>query len=169
MTKEAYPHIEPGDGYYYFLVGTLGTEFDGKRSWETIYGYTEILPGRMTTKLIKSPDGSMYIDLVDRVICGNMKFLGGTTGYDNIRDKPDLSGIVRSVNDALSEAEAASNAANNANAAACTAQTTANGKARVFYETSVSGPIFGVKENDLWVNGVDIKRWNGSSWVLVSS
>ena len=169
LTKEAYPHIEPGDGYYYFLVGTLGTEFDGKRSWETIYGYTEILHGRMTTKLIKSPDGSMYIDLVDRVICGNMKFLGGTTGYDNIRDKPDLSGIVRSVNDALSEAEAASNAANNANAAACTAQTTANGKARVFYETSVSGPIFGVKENDLWVNGVDIKRWNGNSWVLVSS
>lgn len=169
LTKEAYPNIEPGDGYYYFLVGTLGTEFDGKRSWETIYGFTEILPGRMTTKLIKSPDGSMYIDLVDRVICGNMKFLGGTTGYDNIKDKPDLSGIVRSVNDALSEAEAASNAANNANAAAGTAQTTANGKARVFYETSVSGPIFGVKENDLWVNGVDIKRWNGSSWVLVSS
>ncbi|WP_455636454.1 hypothetical protein [Parabacteroides sp.] len=167
LTKEAYPHIEPGDGYYYFLVGTLGTEFDGKRSWETIYGYTEILPGRLTTKLIKSPDGSMYIDLVDRVICGNMKFLGGTTGYDNIKDKPDISGIVQGVNDALSEAEAASNAANNAQGIANSAQSAANSKARVFYSDST--PSSGMKTNDLWVDGTNIYRYDGGRWVFASA
>jgi hypothetical protein len=65
--------------------------------------------------------------------------------------------------DALSAAEAASNAAAAANAA----NNTANDKAKVFYATSA--PSSGMRTNDLWVNGTDIYRYNGSSWVLASS
>jgi hypothetical protein len=73
----------------------------------------------------------------------------------------------------LDAAEAASNAANSAktaagsaSAAAAGAQTTANAAAKVFY--SVSAPTSGMKTNDLWVDGADIYRYNGSSWVLAS-
>lgn len=90
LTRDAHPKIDPGDGYYYFLVGTLGTEFDGTRSWEAVYGYTEILPGRMTIGLIKSPDGKTYFDLISGVIAGNIKIKAGSSGYENLDDKPNL-------------------------------------------------------------------------------
>lgn len=90
LTHDARPKIDPGDGYYYFLVGTLGTEFDGTRSWEAVYGYTEILPGRMTIGLIKSPDGNTYFDLASGVIAGNIQIKAGSSGYNNLSDRPDL-------------------------------------------------------------------------------
>lgn len=90
LTHDARPKIDPGDGYYYFLVGTLGTEFDGTRSWEAVYGYTEILPGRMTIGLIKSPDGNTYFDLSGGVIAGNIQIKAGSSGYNNLSDRPDL-------------------------------------------------------------------------------
>lgn len=40
------PHKFEEDGYYYFLTGLLGSQFDGARSFVTVYGFTEILPGR---------------------------------------------------------------------------------------------------------------------------
>ena len=59
------------------------------------------------------------------------------------------------VNDALTDAENASNAANNA-------QLTANNKARVFYQTTA--PTSGMRTNDLWVDGENIYRYSGSIW-----
>lgn len=91
LTRDAYPKIDPGDGYYYFLVGTLGTEFDGKRSFEAVYGCTEILPGRMTIGLIKSSDGNTYFNLSEGEIAGNIKIKAGSSGYKNLSDRPDLS------------------------------------------------------------------------------
>lgn len=89
LSKE--PHkIEEGS-YYYFLVGTLGTEWENIRSFTTCYGFTEILPGRMTINLITSTDGRTYFNLVEGVIGGKIRFDSGTTGYENITDKPDLS------------------------------------------------------------------------------
>jgi hypothetical protein len=38
------PHKFEEDGYYYFLTGLLGSQFDGARSFVTVYGFTEILP-----------------------------------------------------------------------------------------------------------------------------
>ena len=61
MSEE--PHkMEEGDNYY-FLVGLLGSQFDGIRSFVTVYGFTEILPGRITVDRIVSTDGQTYFVL----------------------------------------------------------------------------------------------------------
>ena len=41
--------LEQIDGYYHLLVGILNSENNGERSFATLYGFTEILPGRVTT------------------------------------------------------------------------------------------------------------------------
>lgn len=285
--------MDPGDGNYYFLVGTLGTETDGERSFTTLYGFTEILPGRITTKKIVSDNGQTYFDLSTGEIGGVIRFSGGSTGYENIDDAPDvgkaisdasnslqdymngsfadsiiseaeaksiatyihqletekgrldasynvlypnslLTGIYKTrlyeskytlnnayttlistinsaiadgkitaaeksnvdsrfaayktqlktysqyyeeahqfisdtsygkATDALTAAENASNAANTANASASIAYTTANNKARVYYDVNKEPTGPNIKENDLWVNGKLIKVYDGSKWV----
>ena len=42
------PHDMDEGSDYYFLVGLLGSQADGVRSFVTCYGFTEILPGRIT-------------------------------------------------------------------------------------------------------------------------
>ena len=81
--------------HYHLLVGLLNSEYDGERSFVTLYGFTEILPGRITTDMIVSSDGKTYFDLVNSVIKGKINFIDGTSGYDNISDRPDLSHFVR--------------------------------------------------------------------------
>lgn len=49
---------------YYLLVGILNSEYDGERSFVPLYGFTEILPGRITTDKIVSSEGNSYFDLV---------------------------------------------------------------------------------------------------------
>lgn len=67
-------------GFYHLLVGLLNSEYDGERSFVTLYGFTEILPGRITTDKIVSADGTTYFDLANSVIGGRIKFrsLNGT-------------------------------------------------------------------------------------------
>lgn len=60
---------------FYLLVGILNSEYMGERSFATLYGFTEILPGRMTTDIIVSNDGKTYMNLKTGEICGNIKFL----------------------------------------------------------------------------------------------
>lgn len=78
-------------GYYHLLVGVLNSEYDGERSFATLYGFTEVLPGRITTDRIISPDGTTYFDLANGEIGGNIKIKAGSSGYNNLSDKPDLS------------------------------------------------------------------------------
>ena len=51
-------------GSYHFLVGILNSEHSGERSFVTLYGFSEILPGRVTTDRVVSGDGTSYFDLV---------------------------------------------------------------------------------------------------------
>ena len=51
-------------GYYHLLVGVLNSEYDGERSFATLYGFSEILPGRITTDRVVSGDGNSYFDMV---------------------------------------------------------------------------------------------------------
>ncbi len=146
------PHEMDESSYYYFLVGLLGSQFDGTRSFAATYGFTEILPGRITVDRIISTDGKCYFNLGLGEIGGKITFKQGTSGYNNIVDKPDLSVLDEKASDALSAAEDASNVA--------------GGKAKVFYSTSA--PLWGMKTNDLWVDGVNIYRYNGLQWVLAS-
>lgn len=88
LSKTAFK-LEAADAYY-FLVGTLSSEVDGVRSFVTVYGFTEILPGRITTDKIVSADGVTYFDLEKGVIGGRIRFADGSSGYDQLADKPDL-------------------------------------------------------------------------------
>lgn len=49
---------------YYLLVGVLNSEYDGERSFVPLYGFTEVLPGRITTDKIVSSEGNSYFDMV---------------------------------------------------------------------------------------------------------
>ena len=85
MTSEA--------GFYHLLMGYIGREVDGNRSWGRTYGFTEILPGQITTELIQDPNARLVIDLVNGRITGPVHITAGSAGYDNLSDKPDLSGF----------------------------------------------------------------------------
>lgn len=51
-------------GFYHLLVGVLNSEYDGERSFVTLYGFSELLPGRLTTDRVVSGDGNSFFDLV---------------------------------------------------------------------------------------------------------
>ena len=90
LSKTAYK-MDPGDGYYYFLVGTLSSEYEGERSYRNVYGFTEVLPGSITTSVIASSDGQTYFNLVDgEIVAAHLSIKSGS-GYNNLTDKPDLS------------------------------------------------------------------------------
>jgi hypothetical protein len=55
--------MESEDSYYYLLVGILNSEYDGTRSLVMLYGFTEVLPGRITTDRVVSGDGESYFDM----------------------------------------------------------------------------------------------------------
>lgn len=87
--------LEGVSGYYHLLVGALNKEYDGERSYVDLYGFTEILPGRITTDKIVSSDGNTYFDLINNIISGKMHFISGSSGYNNINDRPDLSHFIK--------------------------------------------------------------------------
>ena len=89
LSKNAYK-MDPGDGYYYFLVGTLSSEYEGERSYRNVYGFTEVLPGSITTSVIASSDGQTYFNLVDGEIVADHLTIKSGSGYNNLTDKPDL-------------------------------------------------------------------------------
>lgn len=100
LSKTPYK-MDPGDGYYYFLTGALSSEFETERSFVTVYGFTEILPGRITVGLIVSPDGQTYFNVAQGEIGGKIVFKAGSSGYNNIVDRPDLNNWAYSIiNDA---------------------------------------------------------------------
>lgn len=70
--------MESVTGYYHFLVGILNSEIDGERSYVDLYGFSEILPGRITTDKIISSDGDNWFDLVNGHIQANSAYIRGT-------------------------------------------------------------------------------------------
>lgn len=56
--------IEQVDGFYHFWVGISNSEYDGVRSWRTMYGFTEVLPGQITVDKIVSADGLSFLNLL---------------------------------------------------------------------------------------------------------
>lgn len=66
---------------YYLLIGILNSEYDGERSFATLYGFTEVLPGRITTDRIVSSEGNSYFDLV-----GNAMKLGDALDFNSAGD-----------------------------------------------------------------------------------
>jgi hypothetical protein len=99
LLSETSVGMEQVSGYYHLLVGLLNSEFEGERSFVKMYGFTEILPGQIFTDVISDPDRNLIIDMLARKIIadhgaeiiGKITFLPGTSGYDNITDRPDLN------------------------------------------------------------------------------
>ena len=92
------PHKFEEDGYYYFLSGLLGSQFDGARSFVTVYGFTEILPGRVTVDRIVSTDGNTYFILNkgdgSGEFHGRMVFTAGS-GLKNLDEWPELDQSIK--------------------------------------------------------------------------
>ena len=68
--------MERVSGYYHLLVGVLNSELDEQRSYVSLYGFTEILPARITTDRIVSADGLNFLDLLN-----NALHIGDATNY----------------------------------------------------------------------------------------
>lgn len=83
--------LEQIDGYYHLLVGILNSENNGERSFATLYGFTEILPGRITTDKIVSSDGKTYFDLLKGEIAGYIRFLDGLIGTVGIGNETTVN------------------------------------------------------------------------------
>lgn len=64
LISETAIEMESEPNYYYLLVGTLNSEFENDRSYVELYGFTEVLPGRITTDRIVSSDGLNFFDFV---------------------------------------------------------------------------------------------------------
>lgn len=82
--------LEGVEGYYHFLVGILNSEFEEDRSFVELFGFTEILPGRITTDRIVSSDGLNFMDFVNnafRVGNSDSYFDWNTKGDKKIRLK----------------------------------------------------------------------------------
>lgn len=77
-------------GYYHLLMGVLNSEYDGERSYVSLYGFTEVLPGQVRTNQIISPDGKTYFDLLLGEIGGNIKIKAGSSGMHNLEEWDEL-------------------------------------------------------------------------------
>ena len=92
MLSEKAIKIETNDDLtnYYLLVGILNSEYEGERSFVPLYGFTEILPGRITTDKIVSSEGNSYFDLI-----ANAMKLGDVLDFNSAGDgKLRLKGTI---------------------------------------------------------------------------
>lgn len=92
-------------GYYHLLVDILNSEYDGERSYVSLYGFSEILPGRITTDKIVSSDGKTYFDLLLGEIGGNIKFIASDGSLKDVADleRTDLDYLKEAFKDATTE------------------------------------------------------------------
>jgi hypothetical protein len=106
--------LEGVSGFYHLLVGVLNSEYNEERSFVTLYGFTEILPGRITTNKIVSTDGNTYFDLLKGIISGQIKFKSGSSGLYELDEWEAVNGLITQ---AQNTANAAVESAKNANTA----------------------------------------------------
>lgn len=91
--------LEEGS-YYWLLVGVLNTEYDGERSFATLYGFTEILPGRITADRLLSSDGDSYFDMLNAALKLKDKLQYNVNGDEELR----LKGIIVQSQNGVDEA-----------------------------------------------------------------
>lgn len=86
MLSENPVKMEQEQDVYHLLVGILNAEYNGSRSFVSLYGFTEILPGRITTDRIVSADGNSFFDMASNAMqLGNaLTFRDGKLTVDAI-------------------------------------------------------------------------------------
>ena len=103
--------LEGVSGFYHLLVGVLNSEYNEERSFVTLYGFTEILPGRITTDKIVSTDGNTYFDLLKGIISGKITFKSGSSGLYELSEWGDVNNLItQAQNTANTAVESAKNA-----------------------------------------------------------
>ena len=55
-------------GYYHLLMGVLNSEYEGARSYVSLYGFSEVLPGRITTDKVVSASGQSFFDMLNNAM-----------------------------------------------------------------------------------------------------
>jgi hypothetical protein len=88
LSESAYS-LDTG-GYYYLLVGVLNSEYDGVRSYVPLYGFSEVLPGRITTDRVVSGNGDSYFDMVNNAMKLGDSLEFNTEGDGKLRLKGTL-------------------------------------------------------------------------------
>ena len=104
LLSETAIKMEQIAGYYHLLTGILNSEYEGERSFVELYGFTEILPGRVTTERIISPDGKTYFDLVKSEIGGNIQIKAGSSGLENLEEWLEVSDLIDSIQKSAADA-----------------------------------------------------------------
>ena len=136
---------------YTLLLGFLNTaaDADADRTFAQMYGYTEILPSRITTDKIVSADGKTYFDLVNGEIGGNIKF---TATADNTSVINSIINNNTTVKNAQAQAEraeqladGASLSADSAMADASNALSTANSAKAAVANAGLAGRNYALK------------------------
>lgn len=107
LLSETAIKMEQIAGYYHLLTGVLNSEYEGSRSFVSLYGFTEVLPGRIATEQIISPDGETYFNLVKGEIGGNIQIKTGSSGLENLSE---WEAVHKEIEDAGKAAEQANNA-----------------------------------------------------------
>lgn len=119
LLSETAIKLEQVQGYYHFLTGILNSEYEGERSFVTLYGFSEILPGRVTTDKIVSTDGNTYFDLLKGIISGKITFKSGSSGLYELSEWGDVNNLItqaqNTANTAVESAKNANNAVGNLN------------------------------------------------------
>lgn len=77
-------------GFYHLLTGVLNSEYEGGRSYVSLYGFTEVLPGRITTDRVVSGDGTSFFDLVANALRLGDKLSYNVKGDNLLRLKGTL-------------------------------------------------------------------------------
>ena len=119
LLSETAIKLEQVQGYYHFLTGILNSEYEGERSFVTLYGFSEILPGRVTTDKIVSTDGNTYFDLLKGIISGKITFKSGSSGLYELSEWGDVNNLItqaqNTANTAVESAKYANTAVGNLN------------------------------------------------------
>ena len=92
LLSESAIDMNTEERYYHLLVGILNSEYNGEREFVSLYGFTEVLPGRISTSLIRSTDGETYFDLEKGEIGGAIHLKAGSKGLENIIDEVTIGG-----------------------------------------------------------------------------
>lgn len=146
------------NGYYHLLVGILNSEYEGERSFVTLYGFTEVLPGRITTDKIVSSNGLTYFDLLRGIIGGDIRFLDNGTYVDIASKFGDVDDDLFNIVDLLIP----------------DLQYQVDGKIETFYQASTVNPASNwttaderaAHTGDIWykTDNNTAWRWNGAAW-----
>ena len=111
--------MESESEYYYLLMGLLNSEYDGERSYVSLYGFTEILPGQITTDVIRDTGGNLIIDLANRLVTakngaridGNITIGPNSSGLENLSEWPGKQQQISTAQDSANNAQATADSA----------------------------------------------------------